>query len=474
MLSGQQIERLHKTSLAMLAEAGIRLQHTDLRQALAHRGCRVEGERVWLPRHLVEETLAQVPSHFTLFDRNGEPALTLGRGCRTASNSGVMPRIFDLDSGELRPATLADVAGSARVLDALPRIGILGITLVEATDVLPALAIVKPFETTLRNTTKPLNGPIPTNGTEAFFAVEIGTAVRGSLEQLAERPFFVPAVCIVSPLTYPEGLVDALRCCARAGLPLGVATNPVAGLSAPLTLAGALAQMHAEVLATIVLAYQIQPGLPILYKGSFSVAEMRTMAVMGGQPEVGLAKATAVSLAKHCGLPVTGYGLTTMAKQPGFQLGYEKAAHGVLCAQAGPDVLSCIGNAATGMIASYEALLLEHELVGVLWRIVDSVQVDADTLALQTVCDLMAGQDLWTHPHTVAHLRDGSRWQPTLGQELLPEDWLALGQPDIVEQARTQVRRLLKEHVPPPLAPQADARLTEVMGRAEAVIRRHK
>jgi len=466
MLSVEETEQIHGASLAMLEMAGIQLQDETLRDHLARQGCRVEGQRVWLPPSLVEDCLAQVPDQWMLYDRAGNAALTLGTGIRTASNSGVAPRIVDLYSGELRSATLQDVMDTTRLLDALPRFGIIGATLVEPTDVPAEQAALASFAATIYNTNKPIEGPGPTNATEANDIIHIGAQVAGGLDALVERPFFSPWVCPVSPLTYPSGLVGAVQACAQAGLPLGVVTNPIAGLTAPMTLAGALAQMHAEILGTLVLAYQVHPGLPILYRGSFSCADMRTTGVLGGGPEVGLAKAAAVQLGQHCGLPTTGFGLSTMAREVEVQFGYEKATNGLACARMGPDILSGAGVLASGMIASYEALLVEHDLVGVLWKLVDGLDVSQDSLAVPVVRDLMDGDLVLTHEHTLAHLRDGTRWAPALGQETLPEQWLARGRPSVMEEARQQAREILASHLVPPLPARVQAEVDWVLAMA--------
>ena len=100
----------------------------------------------------------------------------------------------------------------------------------------------------MRNTTKPIIGPGPTNEAEARWALALGSAIRGSQAALVGQPFFIPWLALMSPLAYGAPLVAAVRVLAHAGLPLAFVTNPMTALTAPLTLAGALAQMHAELL----------------------------------------------------------------------------------------------------------------------------------------------------------------------------------------------------------------------------------
>jgi len=262
LLTPQQIRDIDEAGLKMLEQAGILLEDEGMRAVLASQGCIVEGQRVWLPREFVEEVMEQVPPAFALYSRDGSKPLQIGGEDRTATNSGVMPRIYDLETEGLRLSTIQDIRDSTRILDALPRVGVVCATLVEPTDVPPEMSIIQGFEATLRNTTKPILGPGPTNETEARWVVALGSAIRGSQAALVERPFFIPWLALASPLTYPAPLVAAIHVCAQAGLPLAFVTNPMTALTAPLTLAGALAQMHAELLGATVIAQQVRLGTP--------------------------------------------------------------------------------------------------------------------------------------------------------------------------------------------------------------------
>ena len=470
MITREQIRDIDAASVRMLEEAGIYLEDEEMLATLASRGCPVQGRRVRLPRDFVEETLAQVPSTFTLYSRDQREALTIGGEGRIAANSGVDPRIYDLETGELRLSTIQDVGDTTRVLDALPRVGVVAATLVEPTDVPPEMTIVKGFEATLRNTTKPIIGPGLTGEAEARWTLAVGAAIRGSAAALAEHPFFAPWFCPVSPLTYRADLVAALRVCAQFGLPLGIVTDPLAGLTGPLPLAGALAQMHAELLAVIILAQQVQPGLPVLYQGTVSAVDLRTLAAIGGSPETGLIKQVGVLLGKHRNLPTTGFGLSSMSKTVDVEYGYEKAANGLICALAKPSILSGMGQLGGGVYGSYESLIVDHEIVGFLWRLLDGLNVDEDTLGVEVVKDAMGGADFVTHPSTLVHLRGGQYWSPALSDNLGLDEWTALGKPGALSRARETAKEILSSHRVPALSPDAEARLKAVMMEAEQTL----
>lgn len=471
MFMAEQIKAIDEASLRILEKAGILLEDEEMRAILASFGCVVDGRRVWLPRKFIEEQLEQVPSQFILYTRDGSQPLTIGGEERTVTNSGVAPYIYDLETRELRPSTLQDVKDTTRVLDALPRAGIICATLVEPTDVAPELTIVKSFEATLRNTTKPIVGPGLTKAAEAKSVLEMGVALRGSVAALAERPLFAPWFCPLSPLTYSGDLVAAMRICAQAGLPLAFVTNPMAGLTAPLTLAGALAQMHAELLAAIVLSQLIQPGLPVLYEGTASVVDLHKLVAVSGRPETALLKQAAVLLGKYRGLPTTGFGLSaSMSKTIDVEYGYEKAASALVCALAKPSILGGIGLFGGGVCASYESLIIDHEIVGFLWHLLDGVRINEDTLAVAVVQEAMEGTHFITHRHTLAHLRTGEYWTPTLSDSLSFNEWIGLGMPGALSRAREKALDILGNYAVPPLPPKADQRLETVMREAEKAL----
>ena len=101
--------------------------------------------------------------------------------------------------------------------------------------------------------------------------------------------------------------------------------SPIAGATAPISLAGALAQQNAEVLGSVVLAQLVQPGLPIIYCGRLAMMEPRTGVSVWGGVELGVVSAATVQLGHRYGLPVNVYGFSTNAHTLEIQNGYERA-----------------------------------------------------------------------------------------------------------------------------------------------------
>ena len=293
----RDLARIHETAVKILLEIGIKTDHAWIRERLAENGCRLAGERVFMPPELIDRTLQAVPGSFKVYGREVEESITVGLDHTYGINTGIFANIYDFDSGHIRRSTLQDVSETTRLMDAMEHLHAVYVSLVDAHDAAPHMAAVSDFAAVTANTTKPLIGPGMTNRAEAEAIVNIALAVRGgNRDRLKQFPLCVPFICPISPLVFPKDIVEALIVVAEYGLPLIALTNPVMGLTAPYTLAGTTALGHAEVLATAVIAHTITPGLPILSQNTPSVSDMKTLASTTGGPETGLIRQTTVSL----------------------------------------------------------------------------------------------------------------------------------------------------------------------------------
>jgi trimethylamine--corrinoid protein Co-methyltransferase len=340
---------------------------------------------------------------------------------------------------------------TTRVLDALPEVDIVYVSLLDATEVPPHLITVTDFAATLTNTTKPLIGPGVTSGAEARAIIAMAAAVRnGDRQGMAARPPCALFVAPITPLRFPKEAVDALIEIAQAGLPLMALTNPVMGATAPYTIAGTVTLGHAEILATIVMAYAIHPGLPVLNFNAPTIADMRTMASTSGGPETGLMRSLAVEVARHLGIPSWGHGHTSSARLD-EQASDEKSINQLLIAQARPSLLGGLGGLANVTLTSYETLVLDNERFGALRRVMRGVTIDEEHLAYRVVADMVQGEEVIRHDHTLKNLRGDEVWRPKLARR----QGLVGGAPEPTsarDRARAEAKRILEQHRVEPLS----------------------
>lgn len=461
--SEEDLRLIHETALRILAEIGARTDHTDMRDRLAGRGCRVKGDRVFFPPELVASTIEKIPASFALFGRSTEEHILVGQEKTHGINTGILPNIYDFESGEIRRSTLEDVKATTRLLDAMDNVHAIYVSLVDATELEPHMVTVSDFAAVLANTTKPLMGPGLTDRLEAETVVAIARAMRnGDGEELTKHPICVPFVCPVSPLYLPREIVDALIVIAEAGLPLTTLPNPVMGLTSPYAIASTVALGHAEVLAMVVMAHSIFPGLPILNHNTGSVADMRTLASTTGGPETGLLRRTVVLLSRYLKIPVCAHGHTSSALLD-FQGAEEKALNGLLIASARPSLLGGLGGLANVTVTSYESILLDNERYGAFFRILEGVQVDADHLAFDVIPELVETGSVLSHEHTLRHLYSGEVWTPRLAMR----QGLMGGAPSSetsLDRARAETRRLMDSYEVEPLPESTQSEINQILG----------
>ena len=462
LLSPEKLQAIHDTAVRILVEIGIILDHTGMQEQLAGRGCRVEQGRLFFPADLIDQTLSQIPASFTIYGRFAADSLNIGLEKTCCTNTGILPNIYDLESGRIRRATLADVEATTRLLDAMDNVHAVYVSLVDATDVEPGLITISDFAATLAHTTKPLIGPGLTNRAEAEAVVAMARALRdGDSQKLKEFPLCIPFVCPVSPLRFPKGIIDALIVVAEAGLPLDALTNPVMGLTSAYSVAGSVALGHAEVLALAVMAHTISPGLPILNQNTPSVADMKSLASTVGGPETGLIRQTVASLSHHLGIPVCVHGHTSSAWLD-FQAAEEKALNSLLLAAARPSLLGGLGALANVTTAAYEAILLDNERYGAIRRLLQGVQVDEDHLGFEVMAELVETGTVLGSDFTLKYLYSDEVWQPRLAQR----QGLVNGMPPqetSLDRARAEAGRLLLSHRVEPLADQVQAELHDII-----------
>lgn len=460
-LTLDQVEAVHQATLRILSEVGIVLGQAEALELLSGAGASVRGDRVLLPPELVKRTVDQCPSQVSTRGRGGT-TITLGDGNLYWHNVGGARNVYEPHSSQRRVAILQDVRDSARLLDALD----------SATTVTPfftpqdvpgPLMSLAMYRHTLPHTTKPVQGPGVQTAAEVKLVVRMAAIIGPPTEVLTL------SVSPISPLIFPDDLVEAILETARHGIPFGPLPCPTAGATAPMSLAGALAQQNAEVLASVVLAQLVQPGLPIIYCGRLAMMEPRTGASVWGGVELGLASAATVQVGHRYDLPVNVYGFSTNAHTLGIQSGYERALNAVIPAIAGADELSGIGEMEAGVMGSYAQMVCDDEIAASVHRLRRGFAVDQDALAVEVIGAALDGsRNFLAEMHTVRYLRAGEVLRTRLAERCSWGEWDRTGREGMSERAQTRAERLLTEHEVPPLPDSQERELDQIMQEAEA------
>lgn len=459
-LAERDVIRIHEAALRVLEETGVRIGLEEARNIFRKRGALTDGEIVKIPPALVEEAVSVAPRQFLMAGREERHDLILGDKRVHMGTGGAALTVLDLETGAARPGALRDVAGIARLCDALENVHFYLRPCIPR-DIPPEVMDINQFYAALANTTKNVMAAAqsPANARDI---IEMAAMIAGGRESLIKRPFisFVTS-WMISPLHFADETTRVLMEVVANRIPVALSAAPMAGSTSPVTLAGTLVQVHAEQLSGIALTQLAHPGAPVLYGAIPSLADMKWMTYLGGGVEFGLMNAAVSQLAQHIGVPNYNSAGLTDAKIPDVQAGYEKAFSLCLCALAGANFI----HHAAGMLESmkavaYEQYVIDDDIIGMALRLLRGIRVDEETLGLDAIREAGPAGNYLASPHTVRFMRR-EYFRPSVADRRDRESWEAAGAQDGRERARRLAKKILETHRPVPIDPAVDGEIRE-------------
>ena len=450
MLTEEDIELIDRASIDILEKTGVAVYEKESLDVLEGGGASVERNtsRVKIPEKLVRESIERLPRRVTLAGRDEARSITLGAGDSHFMNSLQGIRVLDINTGTTRPSMLQDVAMFARLVDDLDMIDIFGVTVV-AHDVSGELHYVKELATAVENTAKHIiHGCHGTRMTKGF--VRIAEVASGGSEALARRPAASSFGCPVSPLQFDRANTESMVECAKAGMPYTVLSMAMAGASSPMSLAGTLALINAEVLAGATICQLINPGTPVIYGSVSSIMDMRTGVMALGAPERPVINTAVVEIAQSYGMPVWVGGMSTDGKKPGEQTMMEKVMTGLPPLLAGADILFGSALLSSAVVYSPEQLVIDNEVAGALDRVRRGTRIDSETVALDAISKAGPGGSFLGMRQTLDYFKSDV-WMPRLIDRNVYDHWQRIGEPDMRSGARERAEKILEEHSAKPL-----------------------
>ena len=448
---------IYEAALEIMETVGQRVHHAEALELLRAAGCTVtDPDLVCIPRELVEQARATAPHMIEVYDRRGEPAMSLGGYNAYFGNGSAVTSVYDVGAGEHRPTVLSDGVDAARLCDALPMIDFV-MAYAHPGGVDPHIALLESFRAMVGNTTKPLV-VVAENASDFDVMWRIAGELRGGAEELRAKPYFTMYLEPVSPLSHPVESIEKLLFCADWGIPAIYSPAPLAGGTAPLTVAGHIAQGTAESLFGLVIHQLRRPGAPFLFGIGPGVLDMATSQSSYNAPEYLMGYLCAIEMARWLDLPNWGYAGTTDAQVIDAQAGMEAAELTFLSLAAGSNLNHDIGYIDYGMTASLELIVIVDEYLSLNRRIFAGVEVTPETLAVDTIRQVGPGGDFLSSRHTAKNVRT-AQWRPTIINRQGYVRWQEEGGLDLREKARRKALKLLETHQPEPLAAEVAARI---------------
>ena len=445
-LSEQDKKKIYESAIEIIEETGQHLMHAGALQLLREAGCRVEGEnKVKIPRGLVEKAIESAPNNVPVFNRKGELAMDLG-GRRAYFGTG-SDLMWSVESEKLtrRRTSLEDIKTAARVSDALPNIDFI-MSFAHPHELPPQIAYLASFEAMAVNSVKPIVNTA--EGRKDLAAMwEISKILRGGEKELRAKPYWVQYAEPISPLKHPFSSVDKLIFCAETGSPVIYSPAPIAGSTAPMTIAGHVVQGLAECFFGLVIHQLTAGGAPFLMGIGAAVLDMATSQCSYNAPEYLMSYMAMVEMSNYLDIPNWGYAGTSDSQIPDMQAVYEAGLETFMAAMAGSNLNHDIGYLDFGLTGSLEMIVIMDEIIDQVRRIQKGIPVTDETCAVAVIGEGAVQGQFLTHPHTLKNLRT-VQWRPRLMTRPGHEKWLQEGSTNLVDRARKRLEIILASHRP--------------------------
>ena len=479
----EELYQIHNTSLDILEEPGIKIDHLDALKLLDNSGADVSyrDKVVKIPREITEEVMKK--THGETWELHGkEHNVPIGgkeiifttyggriRNPQIVCMDGCNAFILDLGKKERRIANANDVVNSIRLADAMNNISVVSPVVSDQT-LRPEVRTVHAAADLLKNTTKP-GGTEVWNPKEAEYIIRIAEVFAGGKEELRKKPVLTTYVEVNSPLLYSERTVDLILKYVKEGLPIGFGSMPITGLTGPCTLAGDLALANAEIWTGITIAKFIDSEARVQVGAGMgpdpTTYDMKAGAYVYAGPERTLLYVGKIQLlTEFYNIPVGTSGFKTDAKLPSFQAGYEKLMTGLMPILAGATEIGNIGYLDHTLMYSYEQTVIDNEMVDMIRRLLRGIEVNKDTLALETIREIGVQGNFLMSKHTARYARK-EFWYPELGDRLYWDTWKRGGAREVVDRAKEKVEEILKVHHPQPLDKDVETQIDAIVKEAE-------
>jgi trimethylamine--corrinoid protein Co-methyltransferase len=466
VLSEDHVEAIHQAALKLLATQGMRVLNGRALDLFRGAGARVDGQMVYPDPGLIEGLLTTVPRTFTIAARNRAKDLRFGGNDMVFSSVGGPAYVMDLDRGR-RDGTHQDMQDFLRLCQSLNVIQQESGGPLEPMDLPAATRHLDLYlsQCTLLDKSWNLNAL----GTERTMdGIQMAALVMGwSLEDLAKQPMMMGVINTNSPRQLDVPMADGLITLAEHGQVAIVTPFTLAGAMAPVSLAGALVLQHAEAMFGVALTQIVRPGVPVMYGGFTSNVDMKTGAPAFGTPEYAKAAQASGQLARRIGVPFRSSN-TTAANALDAQAAYESMMSLWGCLMGGAHlVIHGAGWMHGGLTASFEKLILDAELLGMMQAYFRPISVSDESLSLDAIAEAGVGGHFFGTAQTMAQYETAFH-PPMLSNWDNYPTWQARGSEEAPARANRIWKELLSAYEEPPLDPGIREALEDFVARRKA------
>ncbi len=458
----EQIEQIHAAALRVLSEVGVRILSPTARELLLAAGCMLDDDICRYDPDLVEEAVASTPSEFELRGASEATTHTVGGRHVVWAPAGGIPNVSDLDGGK-RPGSLADWEIQTKLTE---HFDVLHVTSSgpEPQDIAPNVRHLATGAGVLRLTTK-----VPfiyaRGSAQVADGFEMIRLARGlSEKEFESTPHCYSVINTNSPLQLDEPMLDGVVDFAKANQMTVITPFTLAGAMAPVTLAGALVQQHAEFLSALVVAQLVRPGAPVVYGGFTSNVDMKSGSPAFGTPEAARGAFATGQLARRLGIPWR----SSMASSSNLVDAQSTYEHGMAMwgsVLGGSNfTIHSAGWIEGGLTGSSEKLIVDVEVLQQIAELMQPVSFDDDELAFDAIAAVGQGGHFFGEAHTMERY-ETAFYSPLVSDLSNFGQWVERGSLDAAQRATGIWKQVVSEFTAPALAGDRDAALEDFVGR---------
>ena len=452
LLSDDLINQITHEGLALLMDPGVRVENAEALDLLANAGADVDFEArvAHIPEDIARTALETAPSEFHLYDLDGEPVVHYGGdSVQFTPGSGAL-MLLDSETQEQRAPVTDDLVKFVKLVETLPQLDAQSTAFV-CSDVPKEIGDLYRLYLALYYMRKPIVTGAFRKDTW-WTMKDMLVAVAGGEDALAERPVAIFDVCPSPPLMWSDLTCQNMIDCARHGIPAQLISMPMAGATAPVTIAGAVVQHTAESMSGVTICQLAAEGAPIVWGGSPAVFDMREGTTPMGAVGTWMIDVSYTEVGKALGLPTHVYLSMSDAKVVDAQCGLESAGSTLMAALAGVNMVSGAGMMDFESCQSCEKLVIDAEIIGMAKRLIAGVEIRDEPIALELIRKMGHRGDYLGQLHTLKWFRE-EQYMPS---EIIDRGslgaWKKKGRKTAWERAQARVTTLLDAYESPPMS----------------------
>ena len=465
-VSDDELEAIHEASLRVLAETGIDFLDETARRQLVDVGCQVDGDRVRFDPDLVMHLVSTAPAEFTMHAPSPARNLHMGGDVLTFTSVASPPFVTGLGR-DRRDGNRDDYRNLIKLGQVLNAVHTVAGYPVEPMDLHPSVRHLYATHDMLT-----LSDKVPfvysLSRQRNLDAIEMTRIARGADHDAMDvEPSLYSVINASTPLRYDTVMLHGIQEMSARNQCIVITPFTLAGAMAPVTVAGALVLQNAEALAGIAYTQVVRAGAPVIYGGFTSNVDMRSGAPAFGTPEYWKACLIGGQLARRYRVPYRSSNVNA-SNSVDAQSAYESVIALWGAVMGGVNLLlHGAGWLEGGLLASYEKMVIDADLLNMVTAMLEPVVIDDAALAVEAIAEVGPAGHFFGTQHTQDRYAT-EHFQPMVSSWANFEAWDEGGRIEAHQRAEALARTLVDAHQEPPMAADRRAALDDFVERRVA------